>query len=103
VSKQLYIKKAGFVEKTIGTDLVIVPLVGAVAQMEKVFSLNELGTFIYNLLNKPRSFEEILELILNEFDIDEQTANNDLEHFLIKAVESSIVQTQPIEIKTDEE
>jgi len=92
VGKQLYKKRAGFVEKTIGDELVIVPLVGAVAQMDKVFSLNELGVFIYKMLNTPKSEEEIITLILNEFDIDELTAQQDLKQFLSKAVENTIVQ-----------
>ena len=92
VGKQLYKKQTGFVEKTIGDELVIVPLVGAVAQMERVFSLNELGVFIYNSLNSPKSEEEVIKLILNEFEIDQQTAKEDLKHFLDKAVENGIVQ-----------
>ena len=92
MEKQLYKKKDGFVEKTIGNELVIVPLVGAVAQMERVFSLNELGTFIYNLLSTPKSEEEILKLILDSFNINKLTAQKDLEQFLTKAVKSEIIQ-----------
>ncbi len=92
MGKQLYKKKAGFVEKIIGDELVIVPLVGAVAQMDKVFSLNELGIFIYNLLSTPKSEEELLKLILNEFDVEEQTAQQDLQHFLCKSVECKVIQ-----------
>lgn len=91
MGKHLYKKQSGFVEKIVGDELVIVPLVGAVAQMEKVFSLNEMGSFIYNLLNKPKSKEGILKLILNEFDIDKETALKDLEHFLQKAVIGGII------------
>jgi len=92
VGKQLYKKRTGFVEKTIGDELVIVPLVGAVAQMDKVFSLNELGVFIYKLLNTPRSEDEMTNLILDEFDVDKETALQDLKQFLRKAVENTIVQ-----------
>ena len=92
MGKQLYKKRTGFVEKTIGNELVIVPLVGAVAQMDKVFSLNELGVFIYKILNTPRSEDEMTNLILDEFDVDKETALQDLKQFLRKAVENTIVQ-----------
>lgn len=92
MGKQLYKKRTGFVEKTIGDELVIVPLVGAVAQMDKVFSLNELGVFIYKMLNTPRSEDEMTNLILDEFDVDKETALQDLKQFLRKAVENTIVQ-----------
>jgi hypothetical protein len=91
VRNKSYKKQTGFVEKAIGNEIVIVPLVGKVAQMEKVFSLNEIGSFIYNNLESEKSMEEIIILILNEFEIDKLTATKDLEHFLSKAVASGII------------
>lgn len=91
MDKQLYIKKTGFVEKHIGNELVIVPLVNSVAKMEKVFSLNELGSFIYNLLSSEQSKDQLLDSILEEFNIDYETAAKDLQLFLNKTVESGIV------------
>ncbi|TRX63005.1 PqqD family protein [Carboxylicivirga sp. M1479] len=91
MGKQLYKKQIGFVEKNIGEEMVIVPLVGSVAQMEKVFSLNELGSFIYKNLSNEQSAEALVSLIINEFDIDDKTAMMDLEQFLEKAVNSGII------------
>ena len=90
-----FIKKTGFVEKTVGNETVIVPLVGKVAQMEKVFSLNEIGSFIYNCLDTQLTIDNIIELILNEFEIDKDTAQGDLELFLNKAVEIGIIEKRP--------
>jgi len=92
VRNQLFKKKNGFVEKAVGNEIVIVPLVGKVAQMEKVFSLNEIGAFIYNCLNTKKTTDELLSLILNEFEIDRETALNDLELFISKAVKIGIVE-----------
>ncbi|WP_430816289.1 PqqD family protein [Carboxylicivirga sp. RSCT41] len=88
---KLYIKQTGFVEKTVGNEMVVVPLVGTVAQMEKVFSLNEIGSFIYNNLGSKKSTGEITELILNEFEIDRETAQKDVEQFLEKAVANGVI------------
>ena len=91
VRNKLYKKQTGFVEKTVGNETVIIPIVGTVAQMEKVFSLNEIGSFIYNNLTSEKSAGEIIRLIINEFEIDEQTAEKDLEQFLNKAVANGII------------
>ncbi|MCU4176408.1 PqqD family protein [Carboxylicivirga sp. N1Y90] len=89
---ELYYEKAsGFVEKHIGNELVIVPLVGAVAQMDKVFSLNEIGSFIYFLIDEPKTKGEILDKILTDFDVTEEIAKTDLDSFLLKAKEAGIV------------
>ncbi len=92
MGEHLYKKRQGFVEKVIGNEVVIVPLVGAVAQMEKVFSLNELGSFICNKLNNEMTKEQILDVILQEFDVDRTTADKDLEQFLENAVKSGIIE-----------
>ena len=99
MGKKLYKKQSGFVEKTIGDELIIVPLVGAVAQMEKVFSLNELGSFIYNALNEPKLESDILNEILDEFEIDEETAAKDLNEFLNNAVARGIIKVPESKIK----
>jgi hypothetical protein len=92
VGKKLYKKQSGFVEKTIGNETVVVPLVNNVAQMDKVFSLNEVGSVIYNSLNESKTLDELLQIVLNEFDVEAETAKNDLEQFLDKAVFKEIVQ-----------
>lgn len=92
MGKKLYKKQSGFVEKTIGNETVVVPLVNNVAQMDKVFSLNEVGSVIYNSLNESKTLDELLQIVLNEFDVEAETAKNDLEQFLDKAVFKGIVQ-----------
>ncbi len=92
MGRKLYKKREGFVEKTIGNEVVIVPLVNEVAQMDKVFSLNEVGSVIYNSMSESKSQEELLQVILSEFEIDDVTAKNDLEQFLVKAVDKGIIQ-----------
>ncbi|WP_430809752.1 MULTISPECIES: PqqD family protein [unclassified Carboxylicivirga] len=86
-----YIKKNGFVEKHIGDETVVVPLVGSVAQMEKVFSLNEVGSLIYSNLSAAKTNDELLTLVLNTFDVSPQTAAADLKHFLQEAVNKGII------------
>ena len=38
------------------------------------YTTNEIGLFIINLLRKDRSGEEIIEAIMNDFDVDKITA-----------------------------
>ena len=45
--RQLNAIKSKFVTRTVGDELVIVPLSGNVAQMNRLFTLNETGKFIW--------------------------------------------------------
>jgi len=88
----LYKKISNIVEKEIGGELIIVPLVDSVAQMDKVFSINEVGVFIFSLLDESISFENLLEKVVNEFDVSANEAAQDVKAFLEKAIEIGVVE-----------
>ncbi len=81
----------GFVEQTINDETILVPLVNSVAQMNEVITLNELGTFIYHLLEEQKSFSELVEEIMTTFEVDKKEAINDLNNFLAQAIEKKII------------
>jgi len=91
VKERCFKQQDGFVEQTIDSETILVPLVNSVAQMNEVITLNELGTFIYHLLEKQKSFSELVEEILNTFEVDRQEAVDDLNSFLIKALGKKII------------
>ena len=93
MGEQFYKRSKGFVEKKIGDDLVLVPLANSVVQMEKVFSLNELGSFVYSLMEKCISADELLGNILSQFDVSKEEAKDDLNTFLSEAVNNKIIES----------
>lgn len=42
------------------------------------YTLNEVGSFIWDVCSKPISLQSLLAKILEEYDVDEQTAKQDL-------------------------
>lgn len=58
------------------------------------FSLNEVGTFVWEQLesNQIKTFGELKNAILNEFDIDEKTCKTDLTHILSELINEKLVQ-----------
>ncbi len=46
------------------------------------YSLNPVGAHIWNLIKEPRSVQEILNDLLQEFDTDEQTCEADLQDLM---------------------
>ena len=90
--KERYFKQQdGFVEQKVAGETILVPLVSSVAQMNEVITLNELGTFIYHLLKKERSFSVLAKKIFNTYDVDKKTAVKDLNDFLEQALEKKII------------
>lgn len=58
----------------------------------KYFGLNPVGKRIWALLDQPKSFEEIIGVLLSEFDVDENLCRKEVLEFLDKAIKFAIVQ-----------
>lgn len=74
--------KARFVSRKVGNELVLVPLVSNVAQMDTLFNLNETAGFLWENLEENSSVEKLKNLLLKNFEVDEETAEKDVKDFL---------------------
>ena len=64
----------------------LVPTGSKVMDVDKMMDLNDTSLFIINeLKNKEMSHEQLLARVLEEYDVDENTAATDLSEFLTKA------------------
>ncbi len=88
---KVYCKSERFVEKSIGNEKVLVPLTDNVADMNHVLTLNEVGTFLYDHIDGEKSIEEILMLLLNEYEVARDVAQNDVEQFFANTVSKEII------------
>ena len=82
--RQLNDIKPRFVTRTVGDELVIVPLSGNVAQMNRLFTLNETGKFIWDNSEKCTDIKCMVVLLTENFDVLPDAALTDLEAFLEK-------------------
>lgn len=82
--KDIYKKKKDFVTRQIGNELVLVPVKSNVAQMNELITMNETACFIWESIDGKNSKEDILKLLVEEFDVDKDLALRDLDLFLGK-------------------
>ena len=85
----LYKLKAKFVAREVGNEMILVPLTGNVAQMSELFTLNETARFIWQNITENTTIADIENLMTNEFDIDTETAKEDIDKFM-KQLESML-------------
>lgn len=72
--------------REIGGGLVIMAPDG-----ETTHSLEDLGAFIYKRLDGKRDLEDVLAAILEEYQVDEDQAREDLASFMAQLVEAGLV------------
>jgi Coenzyme PQQ synthesis protein D (PqqD). len=58
----------------------------------KYFGLNPVGKRIWALLDQPKSFDEIIGVLLSEFEVEENLCRKEVLEFLDKAIKFEIVQ-----------
>ena len=57
----------------------------------KYFGLNPIGRRIWQLIEQPKSFQEISAVLLTEFEVSESQCSQEVQAFLDKAVQYDII------------
>lgn len=74
--------KSGFVKSKIGDECVVVPVGAKTVDFRGIITLNDSAEFIWDSLKEGKTEEELLKLILCEYDVDEALAKKDLDEFI---------------------
>ena len=76
--------KKEMILREIAGESILVPGGDAVLDLNGLFVMTETGAFIWSLIPSVDSEAEILNKMLEEYEIDEETARNDITEFLDK-------------------
>jgi methyltransferase-like protein len=70
------------VTRKTGDEYVLVPVANNIADMDSVYTLNETGAFIWELIDGKKSVEDLIEAVIKEYDVDSITATTDVFSFI---------------------
>ncbi len=88
-----------FVTRRIADETIIVPVVGGVGDLDAIFTLNDVGSHIWRLIDSPTTVQAIVEEIGREFDVSPDRAETDVVEFLDKLAEAALI--RPLGEPTD--
>lgn len=74
--------RGDFVLRQIAGEYVLVPTGMAALDFGSLISTNEVGYFIWEQLQTPKTMDELVDAVVNEFDVDAGTARTDTEQFV---------------------
>lgn len=74
--------KKQFVLREIVGEAVLVPIGESAARFNGLLTVNELGKFIWENIESAKDKEELLQRILDEYEVDRDVAKADLDEFL---------------------
>lgn len=77
-----YIRSQDFIFRKIVDETILVPIRQNVAELNCIYSLNEIGTMLWQLLREPQSPADLQAFILSEFEVTADQASRDVQVFL---------------------
>ena len=75
-------KSDNVVTKEVGDECIIVPMSDNIADMDSVFTLNDTGAFFWSLIDGQRTANQIIDAVIDEYDVDRDTVAKDFSAFI---------------------
>lgn len=83
------------VGRAIADEFVIVPLAGQMSELNAVYVLNPVARSIWEKLQKHVSrFSNIVDALLEEYDVDRATLERDVTSFLHELIDTGLVKQE---------
>jgi len=87
----IYSRAKDVVGRSVLGEYILVPIAGHAADLDSVFHLNPLGSFVWERLDGKRSGQEIVGEIVEHFEVDQETAAADYRLFMSKLESIKVV------------
>lgn len=71
-----------FVFRKVIEETILVPVHMNVAEMDCIYTLNEIGAFIWEKLETPLTFTQLQQCLFDEYDVPAEVLEADLQAFL---------------------
>lgn len=75
---KLFARDPSMVFRRIADECILVPIRSNVGDVESIYTLNELGVEIWELIDGKRPVKEIRDTIVEQFEVSEKKAEEDL-------------------------
>jgi len=84
--------KDNFVLRNVAGVNVVVPLGQETVNFNGMITLNDSGVFLWKKLSSDISTNELISAMLKEYEIDKETASNDINEFIEKLKSANILE-----------
>jgi len=92
ISNSCFIKEKDLVTRDIVGETIIVPIKNKVGDLGSIYTLNEVGTIIWGLVDGKKSVGQIAEEICMTYDVTAEEAKKDTIDFLISLKKAGLIQ-----------
>lgn len=83
--------KYEMIKREIAGETYLVPVGEAAHKYSGLFAMTDVGAFIWDKLPEASDEKEVLDAVLEEYDVDYETAKADVEEFLCRLREIGLI------------
>ena len=83
--------REGFILRNLAGEYLLMPKGEKIKNYDSVVLMNELSAFVWGKMQNPVTQSDLLEAVLNEYDVDEKTAREDLDELLAELKEAGVI------------
>ncbi len=84
--------KKDFILRKVADSYVVVPVNKMTLDFNGIINLNETGAFLFELLQKGAEREDLIEKMLEEYDVDRDKAEADIDIFIQKVRDADVLE-----------
>lgn len=93
--RSVFRRSTDVVCRQVGHESILVPIRNNVGNLDFVYTLSPVAARIWQLMDGVRTADEIVETICEEYDVDRDTALNDLAALVADLAEVSLLSKTP--------
>jgi hypothetical protein len=86
-----FVRNQEVVSRKIECELIIVPIRSGVGDLNSLYTLNAVGSVLWDFMSEGHTVAEMVERVCDEFDVTSSQAQKDIEEFLDSLVEEKLV------------
>ena len=89
--ESIFDKSEDIVHRKIEDETILVPIRGALVDMEKIFSLNALAEYIWEQIDGKKPLLKIRNRVLDTFEVEKDQADADIHDFITDLLEADLI------------
>ena len=90
-----YRKKEDLVTRNIGGETIIVPVEGHVGDLDAIYTLNEVGAIVWELIDGQSSLDQIVAAVCDRYEVTPEEARRDVIELIESLEEAGLIQPCP--------
>jgi hypothetical protein len=91
IPKRYFTKEKDLVTRNVAGETIIVPIKNKVGDLDSIYTLNEVGTVIWELIDGEKSVSQIAEELYLTYDVTPEEAKKDTVDFITTLKEAGLV------------